>query len=139
MTSPKDQPDYPKGPAIYPRHLGLVLLASHNSTRLISRPKAELVFIVVGVSLSISTTSDHIQVQLILHLCWIRRFILLYIVYATEKEYIYSLSKTSSPFGRDMSRVELWLALRASHKCCQHMAGPLGQPYVYKDEKTLIS
>ena len=39
--------------------------------------------------------------------------------------------KTSSAFGRDMSRVELWLALRASHKCFQYMAGPSGQPCVY--------
>ena len=42
---------------------------------------------------------------------------------------------TRSAFGRGMSHVELWLALRASYKCCQHMAGPLGQPYVYINKK----
>ena len=43
--------------------------------------------------------------------------------------------KTSSAFGRDMSCVKLWLALQASHKCFQHMAGPSGQLYVYIHEK----
>ena len=38
---------------------------------------------------------------------------------------------TSSAFGRDMSRKELWLALWASHKRSRHMAGPLDQSYVY--------
>ena len=34
----------------------------------------------------------------------------------------------SWPFGPAISVIDIWLALRASHKCCGHMAGPLGQP-----------
>ena len=43
-------------------------------------------------------------------------------LYKSEKEF----NKTSSAFGRDMSRV-LWLALRASHKCHKQAYGwPFG-------------
>ena len=35
---------------------------------------------------------------------------------------------TNLPFGRDMSPMELWLALRDSHKCHELLAGPSGHP-----------
>ena len=44
----------------------------------------------------------------------------------TESKLSTMYSKTSSAFGRDMSRV-LWLALRASHKCHKQAYGwPFG-------------